>query len=111
MKPLTLVLSLLVGTVLANDNPSVELLRSEYQNHSVLTFKIDKELIGATLKIVDADGVVISTTMLSKKKETLDFSDLQNTEYIVSLEKDDFQRVFKIFNDIEFGVLYENYSK
>ncbi|MEM6523826.1 MAG: hypothetical protein AAGF85_17380 [Bacteroidota bacterium] len=111
MKSLTFILSLMVGTALANNNPSVELMRSEYQNQNILTFKIDKELIGATLQVVDAEGNVISSSTLTKKKRTIDFSDLQNTEYIVSVEKDDFKRVFKVFNDIESGVLYENYSK
>ena len=99
-------------TALANNTtPTVQLERSEYLNQNVLTFKIDKELIGSTLELIDADGNVLSVDELNKKRLTIDFSDLDYSEYVVRIKKDEFIRVFKIFNDIEKGVLYENHRE
>ncbi|MEM1408936.1 MAG: hypothetical protein AAGG59_19285 [Bacteroidota bacterium] len=109
MKSLTLVLSLIVGTALANTNPNVQLTRSEYQNHNILTLKVDKELLGATFQMLDSDGTVVSAYELTKKKKTIDFTDMENDEYVVRITKNNFTRVFKIFKDIETGVLCENY--
>ncbi|MEM6360911.1 MAG: T9SS type A sorting domain-containing protein [Bacteroidota bacterium] len=109
MKSLMLVLSLVVSTAFANTNPTVQLTRSEYQNQNILTLKVDKELLGATFQMLDSDGQVVSTNELTKKKRTIDFTDMQNDEYVVRITKDNFTRVFKIFKDIETGVLCENY--
>ena len=109
MKSLMLVLSLVVSTAFANTNPTVQLTRSEYQNQNILTLKVDKELLGATFQVLDSDRQVVSTNELTKKKRTIDFTDMQNDEYVVRITKDNFTRVFKIFKDIETGVLCENY--
>lgn len=109
MKSLTLILTLLAGTVLANSNPNVQITHAEYQNQNVLMLKVDKELIGATFQMLDSDGNVVSTNELTKKKRTIDFTDMQNDEYLVRITKDNFTRVFKISKDIETGVSCENY--
>ena len=109
MKSLLLLLSLTAGVAFAGTKPTVELSRSVYQNQNVLALKVDKELLGATFEILDSDGNIITHEELAKKKRTIDFTDLQNDEYIVRITKDDFSRTFRVFNDIEAGVLYENY--
>ncbi|MEQ9166829.1 MAG: hypothetical protein RLO12_11265, partial [Fulvivirga sp.] len=76
MKTLALITTALlisVSSFAKISDPSVELIDTDYKN--ILKFKVKRDLVGATIKLVYSNGDVVAQEELVKKKMIIDFCD------------------------------------
>jgi hypothetical protein len=50
-------------------------------------FKADKNLIGARVKIIQANGAVIAEQVLTRRKLVIDFNDIRSGSYTIRIVK------------------------
>lgn len=107
MKTLTLITTALLLSITSYakvSDPSVELIDTDYKN--LLKFKVKKDLVGATIKLVYSNGDVVTKEELVKKRMVIDFCDSRDGEYVVVIEKGDYSKVIEVKKDLEKGVQY-----
>ncbi|MEQ8477325.1 MAG: hypothetical protein RIB54_13880 [Fulvivirga sp.] len=105
MKTLALITTALlisVSSFAKISDPSVELIDTDAKN--ILKFKVKKDLVGATIKLVYSNGDVVTKEELVKKKMVIDFCDSRDGEYTVVIEKGSYIERIQVKKDLEQGV-------
>lgn len=105
MKTLALISTALlisVSSFAKVSEPSVELIDTDSKN--ILKFKVDRDLVGATIKLVFANGDVVAQEELVKKKMIIDFRDSRDGSYTVVIEKGSYSEKIQVKKDMEQGV-------
>ena len=101
---ITTALLISVSSFATKSDPSVELIDTDYKN--ILKFKVKKDLVGATIKLVYSNGDVVTQEELVKKKMIIDFCDSRDGEYMVVIQKGDYFKEIEVKKNIEQGVQY-----
>jgi hypothetical protein len=107
MKTLALITTALlisVSSFAKISDPSVELIDTDYKN--ILKFKVKRDLVGATIKLVYSNGDVVAQEELVKKKMIIDFCDSRDGEYTVVIQKGDYMKEIEVKKDMDQGVQY-----
>ncbi len=106
MKTLPLILLSLVLCVSASakQSPSLKFLNTDYKN--ILKFKVNKDLVGATINLIYSNGDVVAKEVLLKKRMVIDFCDVKTGAYRVVVEKGGYKEEFEIKKDVQKGVQY-----
>lgn len=107
MKTLALIstaLLLSVSSFAKISDPSVELIDTDYKN--ILKFKVKRDLVGATIKLVYSNGDLVAQEELVKKKMVIDFCDSRDGEYKVVIQKGDYVKEIEVKKDMSQGVQY-----
>jgi hypothetical protein len=61
---------------------------------SFFFYKTPKKFLGATVEIISAEGNVITSTLLQKRKLVIDFGHVQLGEYIIRVSKGEARQEF-----------------
>lgn len=99
---------ILLSTVLSfnalatGSEPDLKILSTE--GTDFLKFKVDKELVGATINLLYSNGDVVAKEVLLKKRMVIDFCKVKTGDYTVFIEKDGVKRKIEIQKNIEEGV-------
>lgn len=84
----------LSSAVLANGlTEGVELRKSKHKN--LFVFKTEKKLIGAKIEVFFANGELITSQKLDKKKMVIDFCDAKLGTYTISVTKGNRTKLFQ----------------
>lgn len=83
----------------------IEVLKTD-QDKSSLLFKLDKELVGATIDIVYSNGDLVTQEVLKRKKLLLDMSKVKEGQYTLIINKGDQKENFMVTKDSNNRVQY-----
>ena len=98
MKRLILVVGLLVVMTVSEARNPVSILAI---NSSIIYFKINKDLMGATLEIEDEAGNALIAEKITHKKVIIDFFYMKAGKYRVKIKYSDLEEVF-IYENVDF---------
>ncbi|QSE97835.1 hypothetical protein [Fulvivirga lutea] len=107
MKTLSLLIIATVISVVSYANKpqhSIKIIDTEYKN--ILKFKVDKELIGATIILSYSNGDIVTKEVLERKRLVIDFCDVKSGEYTVEIKKGNYKKDISISKNAEDGVQY-----
>jgi hypothetical protein len=79
-------------------NDTLRVVDTEYSNLFVL--KADKALKGAEVKVYHANGDLVTTQTLSKRKIVIDFCDVKFGSYVIKVIKDGNTREFHYVKEL-----------
>ncbi len=83
-------MTLLVVTV---QSQAIDIVNTKHDNLFVL--RVDKELIGAQVEVLSADGNRVTAQRLKKRKMIIDFCDVKSGLYTIVVSKNDQQQKFE----------------
>ncbi|MEQ8927596.1 MAG: hypothetical protein RLO81_17400 [Fulvivirga sp.] len=107
MKTLSLLITAVVFSLSAYANKpehTIKIVDTEYKN--ILKFKVDKELVGATIILSYSNGDIVTTEVLERKRLVIDFYDVKSGDYTVEIKKGDYKKDISVSKDTEEGVQY-----
>jgi hypothetical protein len=93
---IVVVLMMLVSAVFAGpmkDTTHVTVSPTHFKN--LLILKADKQYMGATVEVHDANGALITSAELNKRKMIIDFYDIPYGAYTICVVKDKTVKEFK----------------
>ena len=70
----------------------------------MFTFKVDRDLLGAKVEMVYANGDVVVVEQLERRKMIIDFCDVKMGVYTIQISKNDFTQRFEVAKEPEVGV-------
>jgi hypothetical protein len=83
-------MTLLVVTV---QSQAIDIVNTKHDNLFVL--RVDKELMGAQVEVLSADGNRVTAQRLKKRKMIIDFCDVKSGLYTIVVSKNDQQQKFE----------------
>lgn len=97
--------SLLSFSTMANDNhSSLKSVSSDDEN--LIKFRVNKDLIGATINLVYSNGDVVTEELLVKKRMTIDLRAVKTGDYTVIIEKGEVKEHINIRKNLKEGVQF-----
>ena len=70
-------------------DPGDHVISNASVKHEVLSFKVNKRLIGATVEIYNYRGILVATSTVSKRKMRLSFVDFATGRYRIIVRNGD----------------------
>jgi hypothetical protein len=65
------------------------------KSKNLFVVKTDKKLVGAKIEVIYANGRVVSSQTLQKRKMVIDFGDVKDGSYTIRLSKGDTVKEFR----------------
>jgi hypothetical protein len=72
---------------------AIDIVNTKHDNLFVL--RVDKELMGAQVEVLSADGNRVTAQRLKKRKMIIDFCDVKSGLYTIVVSKNDQQQKFE----------------
>ena len=110
MKTLTLILltsTFSLSTMATGNEPDLTILPTEEADF--FKFKVDKELVGATINLLYSNGDIVAQEILQKKRMVIDFCKVKSGDYTIFIEKGGIKKKIEIEKKGGEGVQYGSF--